>query len=274
MAEAQDIIVLKFGSSVIPSEEALRDVVAEILRWLARGFRVVAVVSAIGGATDSLLAHARQYGEVLDSSALAAYVSTGELQAAALLGLALGRAGTPAAVLDAASIGLITEGPPLDAHPVDLDTAVLRSAVHGAPVVIIPGFIGRDGSRALGAGRGATTLLGRGGSDLSAVFIADRLGARCRLIKDVDGLYERDPAVGFTRGDQPPRRYHTITHEDAIALDGGIVQHKAVRYARSHARQFEVTCAGSDEPTIVGAERTEFARLARNRAGLQVAGAV
>ena len=37
--------------------------------------------------------------------------------------------------------------------------------------------------------------LGRGGTDLSAVFFAARLDAhRVRLIKDVDGVYAEDPA--------------------------------------------------------------------------------
>ncbi len=52
---------------------------------------------------------------------------------------------------------------------------------------MLPGFVGRDAS-------GRTSVLGRGGSDLTAVFLARELEGSCRLVKDVDGLYTADPA--------------------------------------------------------------------------------
>jgi homoserine dehydrogenase len=55
------------------------------------------------------------------------------------------------------------------------------------PVLILPGFVGRTADR-------SWALMGRGGSDLTALFAAQRLGAReCRLLKDVDGLCTSDP---------------------------------------------------------------------------------
>lgn len=243
-----EIIVLKFGSSVIPSERALPGVVEEIQRHVRAGKRVVAVVSAIGGATDSLLAHAKQFGtgETSDhhAHALAAYVATGESQAVALLGLACAWGGLDAEVLDAGAIGLRTCGEPLDSSPVSLDDSLLAAALQRAPVVIVPGFVGRDA-------HGRATLLGRGGSDLTALFIAQKLGARCRLLKDVDGLYDRDPAGpdGLLA-----RRYDRIAWDDVLALDEGIVQHKAVRFARASGLSFEVGRAGAGGGTIVGRE--------------------
>lgn len=243
---ADPIVVLKFGSSVIPSEGALGEVVGEVRRWLSRGHRVVAVVSAVGGATDALLAHARSFGAGGSAPALAAYVATGELQSAALLGLALGRAGIEAAVRDAAAIGLLTEGPVLDSSPTGLDERAVRRALGEAPVVIVPGFLGRSS-------RGETTLLGRGGSDLTALFIAQRLGGRCRLVKDVDGLYDRDPAEGEAR------RFEAVCYDDVLALSEGIVQHKGVRFARGVGLEFEVGCLGEDRGTVVWGGESRFA---------------
>ncbi|MBL8746737.1 MAG: hypothetical protein JNK58_10325 [Phycisphaerae bacterium] len=234
-------VVLKFGSSVIPSESALTDVVGEVRRWCARGSRVVAVVSAVGGATDMLLGHARSFGAATRSAsaALAAYVATGELQSAALLGLALARSGIDAAVRDPASIGLLTDGPPLDSTPIRLDVSALARAIAGWPVVIVPGFLGRSST-------GETTLLGRGGSDLTALFLAHHLRARCRLVKDVNGLYDRDPAEGDAR------RFERVNYADVLALSEGIVQHKAVRFALEVGLEFEVGCIGLERPTTVG----------------------
>lgn len=238
-------IVMKFGSSVIPSESALRGVVEEIRRRRDGGWSIVAVVSAIGGATDGLLTHARRFGSE-NESALAAYVSTGELQAAALLALALGRSGIDSVLLDAAAAGLRTTGPVLDAEPSCLDVERVRRALEGAPVVVVPGFIGRDA-------QGGTTLLGRGGSDLTALFIASRLGARCRLVKDVDGLYDRDPAG---REGSTARRFERVSYDDVLMLDEGIVQHKAVRLARTLGLEFEVGPMGPAPGTTVGAGET------------------
>ena len=122
--------------------------------------------------------------------------------------------------------------------------------------LVVPGFIGIDELKRL-------VLLGRGGSDLSAIFVAQQLAAaKCRLVKDVDGLYEWDPAdfsapgAGASGagagGKGQPRRYASLSWLGALALDGGIVQHKAVRFAREHRLRFEVGGYGSSAPTIVG----------------------
>lgn len=249
--DSSSIIVLKFGSSVIPSEQNLADVVGEVRRWVSAGKRVIAVVSAIGGATDALLAHAKTYGERTNVFALAAYVATGESQAVALLGLALSRAGLDAEVLDAASLGLRTEGPALDARLVSVDARAVGAALARAAVLLVPGFVGRDAA-------GRTTLLGRGGSDLTALFLAAQLGSRCRLVKDVDGLYDRDPAKPVAAG-PPARRYERVSWDEVLALDEGIVQHKAVRYAREHCLAFEVGCLAARHATVVGHDAATFA---------------
>ena len=87
------ITVLKFGSSVLCCEADLSKAVQEIYRWTRDGHRVVAVVSAIGSTTDALLARARTYGSDLSDEAVATLVATGEATSAALLTLALERAG-------------------------------------------------------------------------------------------------------------------------------------------------------------------------------------
>src|SRR5215471_1534560 len=192
------IAVLKFGSSVLRSEDDLPRVVDEIYRWTRGGHRVIAVVSALGSTTDELFAKARRFGECADC-AVAELIATGETTSAALLGLALDRAGIPCVTLGAKRIGLETGGAVLDASPRALDTERLLRALADDPVAVVPGYIGCTED-------GRTSLLGRGGSDLTALFIAHQVKADlCRLIKDVDGLYECDPAESITS----PLRYRT-----------------------------------------------------------------
>jgi homoserine dehydrogenase len=266
------VVVLKFGGSVLRDEGDLPGVVHEIYRWVRRGERVIAVVSALEGTTDALIARARACADApgsldaLHHGAYATLLATGEQTSAALLGLALDRAGVPVEVLDAPAISLETSGPTIDAFPESLDASVILRALDRAAVVVIPGFVGRDAS-------GNTTLLGRGGSDLTALFVAAQIrealtrehattarlpdgpAVRCTLVKDVDGLYEFDPALarsehGLYAG--APSRYATIHWDDALRLDGGIVQHKAVRYAREHALPFRVGAALAPHATHVG----------------------
>ena len=45
------IVVLKFGSSVLSGVEGLKGVTVEVRRWIGEGHVVVAVVSALAGAT-------------------------------------------------------------------------------------------------------------------------------------------------------------------------------------------------------------------------------
>lgn len=236
-----DLIVLKFGGSVLRDELHVRAVAEEVAGCVRRGSRVVAVVSALEGTTDALLAKAAAYSSSPNPFATAQLLATGELASAALLGLALDSIGVRAETLDAAGAGFRTEGEPLDSSPVAVDLPGVVDALGRVRAVVVPGFVGRDE-------RGRTTVLGRGGSDLTALFLAQRLGASCRLVKDVDGLYEWDPSLPGAR----PRRYATLPWDEALALDGTIVQHKAVRWAREHKLAFEVGSLGATEVSRVG----------------------
>ena len=103
------LTVLKLGGSVLRGERDLAQAAHEVYRWAREG-SVVVVVSALRGATDGLIAQAERLGPQPQPAALAALVATGEQAAAALLALALDRAGLPAEVVDAARLGLRTRG--------------------------------------------------------------------------------------------------------------------------------------------------------------------
>lgn len=239
------IRVLKLGSSVLPSADALAAAVSEIYRFVRRGERVVVVVSALGDTTDRLLAHGRERGE--SGSALACLLATGEAEATALLALALDRAGIPATLLDPVQAGLRGEGDPLDARLAGVDRAALLGHLQSRPVAVIPGFVARSGD-------GATCVLGRGGSDLTAIAVAAALGARCRLVKDVPGLAEWDPRRGGS-----PRIFERIPWGDALLLGGRVVQEKALREAEALGLEVEVAALGSDAGTTIGAGIARFA---------------
>jgi homoserine dehydrogenase len=249
--ERRPAIVLKFGSSVLRSEDELPRAVAEIARHRDLGRSVVAVVSAIGATTDVLLEKAHRISRTPEPSALALMVATGEDVAAAFLTMALENAGLPVALMEPVGIGLRCEGEPLDALPCGLDTELVRRAIAGGRVGVVPGFYGRGPD-------GKIYLLGRGGSDLTALHLAHSLGASCRLLKDVDGVYDGDPG----HPERSARRYDQISYDDALALRAEVVQEKALRFARENGIVFEVAAPGADRATRIGPLPTRLAEPA------------
>jgi len=242
-------IVLKFGSSVLRTAGDLPQAVHEIFRYAREGFGVVAVVSAFEGVTDRLIAQAKALGadpaHDVGVSGLAALLASGERETAASLQIALSRAGIAANVLDPLAAGLRVSGNGLEGSPVDLAADRLRTLLDKGRILVVPGFFGSDEE-------GGVSLLGRGGSDWTALFLAQRLSARCRLLKDTDGIYERDPHTG---GD-PPLRFERLDYEDALALLAPVVQEAALRFARAHSQTFDVARLGSALGTTVGHHAT------------------
>lgn len=249
----QPLIVLKFGSSVLRTSDDLPQAVHEIFRFVREGFRVVAVVSAFQGVTDRLIAQAKSLGadpeHDVGVSGLATLVASGERETAASLQIALSQSGLPSNVLDPLSADLRVCGNGLEGAPSGLATDRVRGLLDKGRIVIVPGFFGANDE-------GGVSLLGRGGSDWTALYAANQLGARCRLLKDTDGIYERDPN---SKG-APPLRFERLSYDDAVSLKAPVVQGSALRFARSHRQTFEVAKVGSDLGTSVGHHATLLER--------------
>ena len=228
------VVVLKFGSSVLEGASGFRCAIEQIHAELARGRRVCAVVSATAGTTDGLWRTAHELALEPQPGLLGALLATGEHASVGLLSIALAAKGVPVTPLTAHELGLRTAGPPLDAHPVALDCTVLRAAMETAQVVVVPGFIGRDAD-------GSMNLLGRGGSDLTALFISRELAADCCLVKDVDGLYDGDPNCSQ---DPAQCRYVSACWDELARVGSVVVQPKAVRFAKEHGIRFRIAAVG------------------------------
>lgn len=282
-------VVLKFGSSLLDGPSGYRTAVEEMGREVALGHCVLAVVSARRGMTDELLRAARTvvdrgggpakagadgadgsggHGKDVgahDPSLLARLLGTGEEASVALLGLAARAAGLRVDVLGGADLDLRTSGPVDDAEPAGVDVEILRTAILRSDVVIVPGFVGRDE-------RGRPTHLGRGGSDYTALYLGSRIGAgEIRLVKDVDGVFERDPGPSGGReptartpvshGETPDacldadeevnRLLSRASWDEVERLGGGVVQHKALRFAMREGLSFRVAAPGG-RGTLVG----------------------
>lgn len=267
-ASAAEAIVLKFGSSVLRHVADLAVAVTEIYRHTRHGRKVVAVVSAFAGETDALYAEASRLGAGPDSRHAPRLISLGEERSAALLAIACEGAGLDARIAGARQIALHAGGPVDDAHPEAADADALRRELGRHDVVVVPGFV------ALGP-TGEPVLLGRGGTDLTAVFLAHVLGlGEVTLIKDVDGVYDRDPAGAAGAA----RRYRRISWRDAHDVAGKLLQPKAIDFAGARDVAIRVACANAPSGSYVASHTEEpepappVSKLAVGVAGLGVIG--
>lgn len=185
------LIVVKFGGAALATLSRVRAAAARIRALRDAGHALLVVASARGDTTDRLL---RDIGAVDPSSQVPTreadrVLATGEALSAALLASALTAAGVPAESVGPEEAVLVAEGPYGCASLRELRPGRVEQLLAAGVVPVVPGF---QGIRA----DGELVTLGRGGSDVTAVFLASALNAReCHLVKDVEGIYDRDPAV-------------------------------------------------------------------------------
>jgi bifunctional aspartokinase / homoserine dehydrogenase 1 len=120
-------------------------------------------------------------------------LSAGEKMSVRLLVVAMRAVGLEAVAMDADTFletdGSFGEASPLSGIADRTVQAALTPHLSAGRIAVVTGFCGR-------APDGATTTLGRGGSDLTATVIAGALDAdEVTLWSDVDGVYSADPRV-------------------------------------------------------------------------------
>lgn len=237
-----EIIVLKFGSSILESLSSFNQVAVEIKRFVAQGYRVVAIVSAIGNTTDALEESQQKlnlHNTQLCAKARALLLSTGELQSVAYLTQTLLAQKIPCHFI---TNPIYAEGDYINATPQELNHAAFEKAFKSDQVVVAPGFIAQNAEH-------EPCLLGRGGSDLSALFIAHELNAKhCILLKDVDGVYNLDP-----NKHENAIRYDSLTYECAKEKATQVIQPQAIAWAKSHCLSFEIGKLNGNHYTTIGA---------------------
>ena len=220
------IVVQKYGGSSLATTEKVGKVARRIADSVSEGKRVVAVVSAMGGTTNALLAQAKELSENPNPRELDMLLSVGERVSTAMLGIALDELGVPAVSFTGSQAGIITNARHNRAQIVEVRAFRVMDELDAGKVVIVAGYQGVSYAREI-------TTLGRGGTDTTAVALAAALGAEyCEIMSDVDGVYTSDPRLV-----SDARRLDAIDPEAMVALarHGARVLHpECVEYASRH----------------------------------------
>lgn len=194
-ARPRPVIVQKYGGSSVADVDKLGRVADRVVAARQAGNDVVVVVSAMGKATDGLiaLAHsaAERDGKRVEPARreLDMLVSTGERVAMSLLSIAIQARGCDAISFTGSQSGIMTNDRHFDARIIEVRPHRIEDELHRGRIVIVAGYQGMSYKREI-------TTLGRGGSDTTAVALAAALMAdRCEIYSDVDGVYSADPRV-------------------------------------------------------------------------------
>jgi aspartate kinase len=252
--------VLKIGGSVLVDANSYGRAAQFIVRRLHRcaNERFVVVVSAQEGLTDELEELARGITRHPNPRTLDLLWSTGEMRSVALLTLHLEKLGVTAVGLNVHETGLRFNGGQAEAGVESL-SGELRRVFHDHSVVVVPGFFGTLTS-------GTLVSLGRGGSDLTAVLLAEELEAQqCELVKDVCGYFTEDPHVNG-RAEHLAR----LSYEEALAMaDAGceLVHPGAIRVACAAGLRLVVRSLDDTAPaSIVSRDESAAERSAYGEA--------
>jgi aspartate kinase len=238
------LVVQKFGGSSLADADRIRRVARRIARERANGSELVVVVSAMGDATDELLALAAAVTDEPDERELDMLLATGEHQSATLVSMALHALGVKAISLTGGQAGITTDGRYGKARIAAIEPGRVRDELSQGKVVIVAGFQGLSASK---ADQHETTTLGRGGSDTTAVALAARLEAtRCQIFTDVRGIYTADPRI-VPRA----RQLKIIGYEEMLELahqGAQVMQTRAVELGWVNKVAIEVLSSFEDAP--------------------------
>lgn len=227
------IVVLKFGGTALRTPARVWLAALRVKEQIRQGYRPVVVVSARGRTTDRLLKEIRAVSRDCGNIGAGAEreidraLATGETLSAALLAAALVGAGVKAQSVSASEAVLLADGPYGAARLLELKPGRIARLLESRVVPVVAGFQGiRDD--------GELVTLGRGSSDVTAVFLATQLNAySCHIVTDVDGVYDDDPRIK-----PESSRHDALTFEalqDLTERGARVVHPQAARTARSAA---------------------------------------
>ena len=229
------------------SPQRILEVADHLARYFHQGRRVVVIASAMAGMTNQLT----QYIHDLNLSQLSAnhdtVLSAGEQIAAGLLALALEKVGVPARAWLGWQIPIRTTNSPTQAEICHVETRPIFQALEEPCIPIIAGFQGLSSQNRI-------TTLPRGGSDITAIHVADALGVKeCFIYTDVAGVYPMNPCHIC---DVTPWETLHYAHMETLSYLGAKVIHSdAVKHGQQKNIDLWVqTLIGTHSATRIGTD--------------------
>ena len=220
------LIVQKYGGTSVADPDRIRAVAENVAITKRNGNDVVVVVSAMGKATDNLIALADSVSKVQAGREMDMLLTTGERVTAALVTMALAAQGIDAVSFTGSQVGIITDTVHRKAKILEVKGDRVREAIAQGKVAVVAGFQGVSTDKEI-------TTLGRGASDLTASALAKALEAdACEIYTDVTGVFSADPRIV-----PQARKLARINFDEMLEMAGAgskVLALRSVEFARNH----------------------------------------
>jgi aspartate kinase len=240
-------IVQKYGGTSVANIDRLKKVAERVVKTKQKGYNVVVVVSALGDTTDELVKKAHAITPNPPEREMDVLLATGEHVSISLLAMAIEALGQSAISFSGPQAGIVTDTAHTKAKIMDIRADRLVDELKEDKIVIVAGFQGESFEQNI-------TTLGRGGSDLTAIALAAKLGAeRCEIYTDVDGVYTTNPRVV-----KEARKIPVISYAEMLemaATGAEVMQLRAVEYGRNYDVEIHVRSSfNEEEGTVIKGE--------------------
>ena len=224
------ILVMKFGGTSVAGMKRIIKV-ASIIKKETRDFKIIAVLSAMSGATNNLQKYIDEIG-TNNSSDSDLVITSGEQVSVGLLSMILNKMNIKSLSMLGWQVPIITDDSYGKARILKIENKILLDHLKSADVIVVAGFQGISLD-------GKISSLGRGGSDITAVAIASSVKAdRCDIYTDVEGVYSTDPNIDYTA-----KKIDKIAYEEMLemaSMGAKVLQTRSVELAMKNNLPLQV----------------------------------
>jgi len=199
------ILVMKFGGTSVADVKKIENV-ASIIKKNYKDYKLVVVLSAMAGATNSLqkLINEINYPSSEENDLI---ITSGEQVTVGLLSMLLNKMGIKSKPMLGWQVPIITDSKAQESIILNINDKYIKSVLKKYDVVVLAGFQGVDKNCNI-------TSIGRGGSDTSAVAVAVALKAeRCDIYTDVEGVFTTDPNMN-----DDAKKIENISYEEMLEM--------------------------------------------------------
>ena len=216
-------IVIKFGGTSMGSIERIIAAAKIVKKKIVKDKKIIVVVSAMAGKTNELVKQSEKISKKFNKRELDVLLASGEQVTSALFAGALNELNVKAKSFMGWQVPILTDGDQNNSRIINMHVEKINKFLSSKGVAVIPGFQGISKN-------GDITTIGRGGSDATAVAIANFFKTdHCEIYTDVEGVFSTDPK-NFPKA----KKIKKISYEEMLemsSLGAKVMQSSAVQTA-------------------------------------------
>ncbi|XAO72586.1 MAG: hypothetical protein AAYR31_00130 [Candidatus Vidania fulgoroideorum] len=186
--------VIKYGGTSIGNIKNLKKTAKNIKKYINKkpNIKLIIVVSAMSGITNRLIDLYNKINYKTNSYLYDYVISTGERITSGILCSLIKKEKIKCSLINEKEFPIITNNKFGNAKIKNIKKKIIKKKLKKYKAIIINGFQG------ISKKNKKITTLGRGGSDNTAISIANKMKCKCILFKDVKGIYPIDPKIKKT----------------------------------------------------------------------------